>query len=199
MLHLHDPVRSALAVAVALAACASPAAAMFELAPPQPASAAGQPTTSPCSDACSGAGYGLHTQVAATMARSGAQLPHDPRPRSTVVTGVQPAVGSWLCGDVCSGHGYGSVGVTTSAPAGSGLCGDVCSGHGYGSVGATTSALSVRPHSTASGGGFDWGDAGIGAGGAFALTIIGLGGVFAATNHRRRQPQHQHQQASANS
>ena len=174
MLHLHDPVRSALAVAVALAACASPAAAMFELAPPQPASAAGQPTTSPCSDACSGAGYGLHTQVAATMARSGAQLPHDPRPRATVVTGVQPAVGSWLCGDVCSGHGHGS-------------------------VGATTSALSVRPRSTASGGGFDWGDAGIGAGGAFALTIIGLGGVFAATNHRRRQPQHQHQQASANS
>jgi hypothetical protein len=132
-----------------------------------------------------------------TAADTGARLPHDPRARSTVVSGVQPAVGSGLCGDVCSGHGYGSVGVTTSAPAGSGLCGDVCSGHGYGSVGATTIALSVRPHPAASGGGFHWGDAGIGAGGAFALTIIGLGGVFVATNHRRRQPQHH--QASASS
>ena len=107
-----------------------------------------------------------------TAADTGARLPHDPRARSTVVSGVQPAVGSALCGDVCSGHGYGS-------------------------VGATTIALSVRPHPAASGGGFHWGDAGIGAGGAFALTIIGLGGVFVATNHRRRQPQHH--QASASS
>src|SRR5450755_2540100 len=76
-----------------------------------------------------------------TAADTGARLPHDPRARSTVVTGVQPAAGSGLCGDVCAGHGYGSVGATTSAPAGTGLCGDVCSGHGYGSVGVTTSAL----------------------------------------------------------
>jgi hypothetical protein len=36
--------------------------------------------------------------------------------------------------------------------------------------------------------GFDWGDAGIGAAGGFAITIIGVGGALAATQHRRRTP-----------
>jgi hypothetical protein len=53
---------------------------------------------------------------------------------------------------------------------------------------------SVRPHPVASGGGFDWGDAGIGAGSAFALTIVALGGALAVTNRRRHS---QHQPASA--
>jgi hypothetical protein len=35
--------------------------------------------------------------------------------------------------------------------------------------------------------GFDWGDAGIGAGAAFALTMIGLGAVLVLTNRRRRE------------
>jgi hypothetical protein len=34
--------------------------------------------------------------------------------------------------------------------------------------------------------GFDWGDAGIGAGGAFALSIIGLGGALVASQRRGR-------------
>jgi hypothetical protein len=34
-------------------------------------------------------------------------------------------------------------------------------------------------------GGFDWGDAGIGAGGALALVLLGLGAVL-MTSHRRR-------------
>jgi hypothetical protein len=37
----------------------------------------------------------------------------------------------------------------------------------------------------ATGGGFDWGDAGIGAGGAVALVLIGVGGSLMVT-HRRR-------------
>jgi hypothetical protein len=38
--------------------------------------------------------------------------------------------------------------------------------------------------------GFDWGDAGIGAGAAFALTMIGLGGVLVLNNrhHREERP-----------
>jgi len=32
--------------------------------------------------------------------------------------------------------------------------------------------------------GFDWGDAGIGAGAAFALTMIGVGGLLLVTNRR---------------
>jgi hypothetical protein len=34
--------------------------------------------------------------------------------------------------------------------------------------------------------GFDWGDAGIGAGGAVALTILGVGGALVASNRRGR-------------
>jgi hypothetical protein len=43
--------------------------------------------------------------------------------------------------------------------------------------------------STASGDGFDWGDAGIGAGAAFALTAIGLGGAIAVGGRRHREGQ----------
>ena len=37
---------------------------------------------------------------------------------------------------------------------------------------------------SASNDGFDWGDAGIGAGGAFALSIIGLGGALVVSQRR---------------
>ena len=64
-------------------------------------------------------------------------------------------------------------------------CGDVCSGHGYGPVHVVTPILTIRPVSTtAHNGGFDWGDAGIGAGVAFALTLAGLAGVLATTRRR---------------
>jgi hypothetical protein len=140
--------------------------------------------------------------IAITLALAASAAPvawGDPQPLARAESAIanHAPASSGLCGDVCSGHGYGTVGVTTSAPASSGLCGDVCSGHGYGTVGATTSPLGVRPHPAPAGGGFDWGDAGIGAGGMFAVTIIGLGGALAATNRRRRQPQHQ--QTSPNS
>lgn len=42
---------------------------------------------------------------------------------------------------------------------------------------------------TAPDGGFDWGDAGIGAAGGFALSMIGLGAALAASQRRtRRRP-----------
>jgi len=37
--------------------------------------------------------------------------------------------------------------------------------------------------------GFDWGDAGIGAGAAFTLTMIGLGGLLVLSNRRHRADQ----------
>ena len=40
---------------------------------------------------------------------------------------------------------------------------------------------------SASNGGFDWGDAGIGAGGGFALSMIGLGGALIASQRRERR------------
>jgi hypothetical protein len=36
-------------------------------------------------------------------------------------------------------------------------------------------------------GGFDWGDAGIGAAGGVALSMIGLGGVLAVSQRRTRR------------
>jgi hypothetical protein len=66
-------------------------------------------------------------------------------------------------------------------------------GVGYSSydVGRSSTPPSDIPAApVASNPGFDWGDAGIGAGAAFALTIIGLGGVLVLNNrhHRAEQP-----------
>lgn len=40
------------------------------------------------------------------------------------------------------------------------------------------------------GSGFDWGDAGIGAAGGFALSLIAVGGALAASERRSRRTQH---------
>jgi hypothetical protein len=80
------------------------------------------------------------------------------------------------CSDVCPAA------VTTHTPATSALCGDVCSGHGYGSVGVPSTV--VRTISSDSG--FDWGDAGIGAGGALGLVLAATGGTLLLA-HRRTQ------------
>ena len=44
----------------------------------------------------------------------------------------------------------------------------------------------TEPTIAASSGGFDWGDAGIGAGAALGLLLIGLSVVFTVTHHRNR-------------
>ncbi|MDQ6805155.1 MAG: hypothetical protein M3065_09345 [Actinomycetota bacterium] len=118
-----------------------------------------------------------------------------PNPDEQTASNV-PAITGASCGDVCSGDGYGPVSVTTRAPATTAPCGDVCSGHGYGPVNVSTRAIpNVRPPAAAPSSGFDWADAGIGAGSMLALTLIGVGGVLAASNRRGR---HTHQrQASA--
>ena len=72
-------------------------------------------------------------------------------------------------------------------------CGDVCSGHGYGPVSAPATVVRV----VAPNGGFDWGDAGIGAAGAIVLMLIGTSGVLAATHGRGRRAQQQRVSASS--
>jgi len=49
------------------------------------------------------------------------------------------------------------------------------------------SDVAVAP--VASNPGFDWGDAGIGAGAAFALMMIGLGGLLLVSNRREARPE----------
>jgi hypothetical protein len=51
---------------------------------------------------------------------------------------------------------------------------------------ASSSPVKVRVVHAAPGTGFDWGDAGIGAGAAVALTMIGLGGLLLVGNRRQR-------------
>jgi hypothetical protein len=46
----------------------------------------------------------------------------------------------------------------------------------------------VAQPSQVTGGGFDWGDAGIGAGGVLALVLIGVGGSLMVTHRRHRGP-----------
>jgi hypothetical protein len=62
-------------------------------------------------------------------------------------------------------------------------CGDVCSSHGYPFMSAQPTTVRVT-----SGGGFNWGDAGIGAGACALLLGIGLAGTRAAAKGRKRHP-----------
>jgi hypothetical protein len=143
MVRHHHRFAPAIAVTLALAAAPASASAMFELNSPvgtqtHSSSPAG---TNLCSEVCSGGGYLAVQPASVTPARTGAALPHDPRPRSEAV----------------SGAGYANPSVPSTA---------------------------VRV--VAPSGGFHWGDAGIGAGGAVVLTMLVLGGVLGATSIRRR-------------
>ena len=137
--------------------------------------------------------------IAATQNRASSTI--RPNPDEQTVTG--PAAAPTLasspapCGDVCSGHGYGLVSTPAhvassksvshanqaSSPA---PCGDVCSGHGYGFVSPQPTSVRVT-----SGGGFNWGDAGIGAGACVVLLGIGLAGVRTVTKGRKPHPTEQ--------
>jgi hypothetical protein len=125
-----------LAVAVAV-----PAATATAQQPSQPNSLAGG---SPCSEVCSGGGYGLGNS---NTSRPTSSLPSDHGP----------------CSEVCSGGGYGSV---------------IQPSHNTASI-PSTSARVLTPT-----GGFDWADAGIGASGMLALTVIGLGGALTLARRR---------------
>jgi hypothetical protein len=172
-------------------------AAFAAVLPDGSASAAGVPATataqqpsspataSPCSEVCSGGGYASGTSNTTQPAYS--------IPIILNYLGNQGNPGP--CSEVCSGGGYG-LGAGTPGP-----CSEVCSGGGYGLVSqpsrmpdassayraARTPPAAVRVVSPSDG--FSWGDAGIGAGGMLALTVIGLGGALTIT-HRRNQRIH---------
>jgi hypothetical protein len=138
----------------------------------------------------------LTLALAATVATAAPVASADPPPLTQTEAAIanhatpgSPAT----CGDVCSGHGYGSTTMATRSRATAALCGDVCSGHGYGSISAPATVVRV----VAPGGGFDWGDAGIGAAAAIVLMLAGIRGVLAATGRRGRRAHPR--QASASS
>jgi hypothetical protein len=51
----------------------------------------------------------------------------------------------------------------------------------------TASTAPTIVHVTGPSGGFDWGDAGIGAAGGLALSILGVGSALAVSGHRTRR------------
>jgi hypothetical protein len=81
--------------------------------------------------------------------------------------------------EVVSGHGYGLPDATDTGP-----ISEVVSGHGYGFPSHPSSPAPTV--TTSSRGGFDWGDAGIGA--AAMLSLLGLaGGATVAVRRTRGQ------------
>jgi hypothetical protein len=152
--------RIAPAIGLALAfATAAPAAAMPQRDPSTGSTAQTGLTSTPlCSEVCSAGGY--------STATTGARLPHDPRARAVALAGAG------------SGH-RGSL--VASSPTGS-LRSEVVSGAGYGNPNAATTVVHVSSPDN----GFDWGDAGIGAGGTLTLIALIGGGVFAVGSARRR-------------
>jgi hypothetical protein len=102
-----------------------------------------------------------------------------------------PALASQnLCGDGCDGYNIAGH-IATSTPVGhpstvasgtsQNVCGDACDGYRF--VSATPAIVRISPVS----GGFDWGDAGIGAAGGLALSLLGVGSVIAVSQRRTRR------------
>lgn len=80
--------------------------------------------------------------------------------------------------------------LATSTPAGAmpnQTSSSIPSRAGSGLIGATPAAAPTIVHVTAPSGGFDWGDAGIGAAGGIALSILGIGSALAASGRRTRR------------
>jgi hypothetical protein len=175
MIHQHHRIASAVALALTLAASIAPAAS----ADPQPLASA-----------------------EATIAANG-QAPTAVRSNPDEQTPMQATANSGPCSEVCSGGVYG-LADTSLADSGARLPHNPLAGTGLlsrrpsGLIAATHTPAVV--HVTVPSGGFDWGDAGVGAGGMLALILIGAGGVLTVARRRshsvaptaRPTPQGQH-------
>jgi hypothetical protein len=128
----------------AIAANRSPASPIIRPNPDNQTVTRESTTTGPCSDTCSGRGYGYVTQPSQALSEAGVTLPHDSRPRPLALPSL------------------------------------------YGPTSTRTAVVRVVSRSE----GFHWGDAGVGAGGMLALTLIALGGA-ATTMHRRNHRIHE--------
>jgi hypothetical protein len=94
------------------------------------------------------------------------------------------------CGDACSGGGYRTATprVSVTNESGATLPHDarprpLVLSSASNTAGAPRAVVRVVTHD----GGFHWGDAGIGAGGVLALSILGIGGMMAFSHRRVRR------------
>ena len=164
---IHHRIRGTIALAAALTATLAPAA----WADPAP----------------------LAKAAAAIAANSQSSTAVRPNPDQQTVTGAPASPGP--CSEVCSG-GAGSYGLasqrsSTPAESGATLTHDsrpqAVAVHSRPSTSSTPpTVVRVVTHN----GGFHWGDAGIGAGGMLAVTLIGLGGAITLTHRRRVHDAH---------
>lgn len=176
----HHRIAQTVALTLALAAATAPAASAY-LEPPAPANSAIENASTPaagggpCSEVCSGgaASYGSLSGAANEWPDT-APLP---QPRAAILV---------------SGHNR-SMNATVQTLASPMACGDVCS-PGYPGGATPATVLRVAAPSDR----FDWADAGIGAGAAVVLILIGTGGLLTTTNRRARRAQRpQHVTASS--
>jgi hypothetical protein len=100
-------------------------------------------------------------------------------PAAASATPHAPTTGP--CSEVCSGNGYERTAATPDSPA---LCSEACSGDGYATAPAPTTVVRI----VAATSGFHWGDAGIGAGAALGIVLVGTGGTLLLM--RRRTDSH---------
>src|SRR5215469_6620465 len=132
----------------------------------QPANPSSSASASPCSEVCSGGGYGSGTSTTTQPAYS---MP-------MILNNLDDQGNPAPCSEVCSDGGYAVVSQPSRTPDNSSA-----------SNAARTPATAGRAVTASAG--FHWGDAGIGAGGMLALIVIGLGGALTLT-HRRNQRIH---------
>jgi hypothetical protein len=173
--HQRHRIASVVALALALAASVAPAAS----ADPQPLASAE-------------AAIAAHGRATTAV-----------RPNPDQQTPTRATVYSGPCSEVCSGGSYGSDS-SSPAEASAQLPHNPIAGTGVASQPANRVVAATQipavVHVTAPSGGFDWGDAGAGAGGTLALILIGVGGVLTVARRRnhstapntRATPQGQH-------
>ena len=152
----------------AIAANRSPASQPVRPNPDQQNATSATTYTGPCSEVCSGAGYGTASQPSRHENDSGARHRHNPplglsKTRITSLSEIQ--------------QGAKEAGLHAGV---------------FGPSDATTTPPATSVRVTAPDTGFDWGDAGIGAGGMLALTLIGVAGVITLTNRRDHRARDQH-------
>ena len=130
----------------------------------QPATPSSPASQSPCSEVCSGGGYGSGTSTTTQPAYSIPIILNNPGNQGN------PAP----CSEVCSGGGYGLLSQPPQAPD------DSSAYHAARIPPAAVRAVTADA-------GFHWADAGIGAGGMLALTVIGLGAALTLTRRRNQR------------
>ncbi len=159
MIRQHHLIRATIALAAALTASLAPAA----WADPEP----------------------LATAEATIAANSQSNTAVRPNPDEQTVTGTTANPGP--CSEVCSGGAgsYRSASQRSSTPNGSGATLPHDSRPRWAAAPGLYSTGNIPPtviRAVTDDGGFHWGDAGIGAGGMLALTLIGLGGAVTLTH-----------------